>query len=68
MPYCKEKGRIARDCYKKKRDDAEKEEGNLANQYKENEYYYVTLPEIAHRYIMISTNLIGGSILVHLKI
>ena len=55
MPYCKEKGHIARDCYKKKRDDAEKEEGNLANQYKENKYY-VTLPEIAHRYIMISTN------------
>ena len=44
--YCKKKGHIAWDCYKKKRDDAEKEKGNLANQYKENEYN-VTLPEIA---------------------
>ena len=44
--YCKKKGHIARDCYKKKRDDAEKEKGNLANQYKENEYN-VTLPETA---------------------
>ena len=32
--YCKKKGHIAPDCYKKKRDDAEKEKNNLANQYK----------------------------------
>ena len=44
--YCKKKGHIARDCYKKKHDDAEKQKDNLANQYKENEYN-ITLPEIA---------------------
>ena len=43
--YCKKKGHIAQDCYKNKR-DAKKEKGNLANQYKENEYN-VTLPETA---------------------
>ena len=36
--YCKKKGHLAQDCQKKKRDAVEKEKGNLANQYKENEY------------------------------
>ena len=44
--FCKKKGHLARDCQKKKRDDVEKEKGNLANQYKENEFN-VILPKIA---------------------